>query len=143
MPVVSLHFLYSKCTGGRRALCIGINYRDQRHGLRGCINDAKYIFNVLIRASWLIHSPQATKRRVTDHSPHPRSQPPRQNIIDAMQWLVHDAHPNDALFFHYSGHGGQTGDLDGDEGDGYDEGALRVAVTPCCPHSHPRLYPVD
>jgi len=38
-----------------------------------------------------------------------------------MQWLVSDAQPNDSLFFHYSGHGGQTEDLDGDEDDGYDE----------------------
>lgn len=38
-----------------------------------------------------------------------------------MQWLVQGAKPNDALFFHYSGHGGQTKDKDGDEGDGYDE----------------------
>src|SRR6185437_3196021 len=36
-------------------------------------------------------------------------------------WLVKDARPNDSLFFHYSGHGGQTPDLDGDEEDGYDE----------------------
>lgn len=38
-----------------------------------------------------------------------------------MRWLVKDARPNDSLFFHYSGHGGQTKDLDGDEEDGYDE----------------------
>jgi metacaspase-1 len=54
-----------------------------------------------------------------------------------MQWLVRDAQPNDSLWFHYSGHGGQTKvglpvnmmrcqlnlcqDLDGDEDDGYDE----------------------
>jgi hypothetical protein len=38
-----------------------------------------------------------------------------------MQWLVKDARPNDALFFHYSGHGGQQADTDGDEADGMDE----------------------
>jgi hypothetical protein len=61
--------------------------------------------------------------------------------ISAMRWLVEDAKPNDSLFFHCmcaslsmlvyrglycyldSGHGGQTKDLDGDEDDGYDEGA--------------------
>ena len=63
-----------------------------------------------------------------------------------MQWLVRDACPNDALFFHCkpvqlynihtfffekkflllldSGHGGQTKDLDGDEADGFDEGEV-------------------
>jgi len=38
-----------------------------------------------------------------------------------MQWLVRGAQPHDALFLHYSGHGGLTKDLDGDEESGYDE----------------------
>ncbi|KAG8744161.1 Ca(2+)-dependent cysteine protease [Ceratobasidium sp. 414] len=59
--------------------------------------------------------------QLTDDSPNPRQKPTRANIIAAMQWLVKDAQPNDSLFFHYSGHGGQTKDLDGDEGDGQDE----------------------
>ncbi|KAI0998096.1 Metacaspase-1B [Podosphaera aphanis] len=49
------------------------------------------------------------------------SQPTKNNIIRAMGWLVQGCQPNDALFFHFSGHGGQTKDLDGDEDDGYDE----------------------
>ena len=32
-----------------------------------------------------------------------------------------DAKPKDSLFLHYSGHGGSTKDLDGDEEDGQDE----------------------
>ena len=65
-----------------------------------------------------------------------------------MQWLVRDAQPNDALFFHCtfhlwsepalttyirgvdSGHGGQTKDLDGDEDDGYDEGRSFFSSSP-------------
>jgi len=58
---------------------------------------------------------------LTDDQQSPRSIPTRQNIIQAMHWLVKDAKPNDSLFFHYSGHGGQAKDLDGDENDGYDE----------------------
>ncbi|KAJ7670750.1 peptidase C14, caspase domain-containing protein [Mycena polygramma] len=118
MPAISPHFQYSKCTGRRRALCIGINYRGQRHELRGCINDAKHVFSFLVR-----HAGYKAEDIVvlTDDSPHARSQPTRQNIIDAMRWLVRDARPHDALFFHYSGHGGQTPDRDGDEVDKYDE----------------------
>ncbi|KAK4050585.1 Ca(2+)-dependent cysteine protease [Microbotryomycetes sp. JL221] len=56
----------------------------------------------------------------------PMEQPTRANITRAMQWLVADARPNDSLFFHYSGHGGQAKDLDGDEADGYDETILPV-----------------
>ena len=58
--------------------------------------------------------------------------------LQAMQWLVNAAQPNDSLFFHCmcmlpyvfhtpsdetadSGHGGQTKDVDGDEADGFDE----------------------
>merc|ERR1712059_170697 len=58
---------------------------------------------------------------LTDDQQNPMSQPTKQNILRAMHWLVKDARPNDSLFFHYSGHGGQTKDLDGDEEDGYDE----------------------
>jgi len=58
---------------------------------------------------------------LTDDQQNPRSRPTKSNMIGAMYWLVKDAKPNDSLFFHYSGHGGQTKDLDGDEDDGYDE----------------------
>lgn len=58
---------------------------------------------------------------LTDDQQNPMSQPTKANILRAMHWLVKDAQRNDSLFFHYSGHGGQTKDLDGDEDDGYDE----------------------
>jgi hypothetical protein len=58
---------------------------------------------------------------LTDDQQNPMSQPTKANILRAMHWLVKDSQPNDSLFFHYSGHGGQTADLDGDEEDGYDE----------------------
>ncbi|KAJ6469245.1 caspase domain-containing protein [Mycena sanguinolenta] len=117
MPAVA-RIMYSKCTGQRKALCIGINYHGQSHELRGCINDAKHVFSFLVRHA---HYKAENIVVLTDDSPHARSQPTRANMIDAMRWLVKDAKPHDALFFHYSGHGGQTRDLDGDEVDGYDE----------------------
>lgn len=58
---------------------------------------------------------------LVDETDNPRQMPTRKNILDAMRWLVKDAHPHDALFFHYSGHGGQVPDKDGDEVDGLDE----------------------
>ena len=43
------------------------------------------------------------------------------NYVEGLQWLLRDNQPNDSLFLHFSGHGGQTDDLDGDEVDGQDE----------------------
>ena len=55
---------------------------------------------------------------LTDDQQNPASSPTKANIIRAMHWLVKDARPDDSLFFHYSGHGGQQKDTDGDEDDG-------------------------
>jgi len=97
---------------------IGINYFGQKGQLRGCINDVKNM-------SGYLNGHFGYKREdmvcLTDDQQNPMSQPTKANILRAMHWLVKDAQPNDSLFFHYSGHGGQTEDLDGDEEDGYDE----------------------
>lgn len=39
-------------------------------------------------------------------------------MIAAMKWLVSGARAGDHLFLHYSGHGTQVDDTDGDEMDG-------------------------
>ncbi|GAW14710.1 hypothetical protein ANO14919_041130 [Xylariales sp. No.14919] len=111
-------FQYSNCTGRRKALLIGINYIGQDAELAGCINDTKNLFAFLSEH-------YGYKREdtiiLTDDQHDPVLQPTKANIIRAMQWLVKDAQPNDSLFLHFSGHGGQTEDLDGDEDDGFDE----------------------
>lgn len=109
---------FSKCTGRKKALCIGINYKGQHNELHGCINDARNVQRFLIKH----YNYQAENIfMLTDDTPNLHHQPTRANIIDAMRWLVRDAQPHDSLFLHYSGHGGQTKDLDGDEVDGLDE----------------------
>lgn len=45
---------------------------------------------------------------LTDDTPDLCAFPTRENIMRAMEWLVKDARANDSLFFHYSGHGGQS-----------------------------------
>ncbi|KAI6377113.1 hypothetical protein MCOR25_002610 [Pyricularia grisea] len=112
------HYQYSQCTGKRKALMIGINYFGQRGQLRGCINDVRNMSNYLIENYGYKREDMVL---LTDDQQNPMSQPTKQNLLRAMHWLVKDARPNDSLFFHYSGHGGQTKDLDGDEEDGYDE----------------------
>jgi hypothetical protein len=111
-------FQYSQCTGRRKALLIGINYFGQRGQLRGCINDVRNMSAYLVENFGYRREDMVI---LTDDQQNPMSQPTKQNILRAMHWLVKDARPNDSLFFHYSGHGGQTKDLDGDEPDGYDE----------------------
>ncbi|KAJ7593222.1 peptidase C14, caspase domain-containing protein [Mycena floridula] len=111
-------FQYSQCNGKKKALCIGINYTGQNGELRGCINDARNIQRFLCSQ---FGYKQEDIVMLTDDARNPRQLPTRENILNAMQWLVNGAHPNDSLFFHYSGHGGQTKDLDGDEADGSDE----------------------
>ncbi|RYP30068.1 hypothetical protein DL767_006419 [Monosporascus sp. MG133] len=111
-------FKYSTCTGRRKALLIGINYFGQRGQLRGCINDVRNMSAYLVQNFSYKREDMVI---LTDDQQNPMSQPTKQNILRAMHWLVKDAKPNDSLFFHYSGHGGQTKDLDGDEPDGYDE----------------------
>ncbi|KAL2752217.1 hypothetical protein ACRALDRAFT_1078245 [Sodiomyces alcalophilus JCM 7366] len=111
-------YQYSNCTGRRKALLIGINYFGQRGQLRGCINDVKNMSAYLVENFGYKREDMVI---LTDDQQNPMSQPTKQNLLRAMHWLVKDARPNDSLFFHYSGHGGQTKDLDGDEDDGYDE----------------------
>ncbi|TDZ21704.1 Metacaspase-1B [Colletotrichum orbiculare MAFF 240422] len=112
------NFQYSNCSGRRKALLIGINYFGQRGQLRGCINDVKNMSGYLVDRFGYKREDMVL---LTDDQQNPMSQPTKQNLLRAMHWLVKDARPNDSLFFHYSGHGGQTKDLDGDEDDGYDE----------------------
>ncbi|PFH60230.1 hypothetical protein XA68_11295 [Ophiocordyceps unilateralis] len=111
-------FQYSNCTGRRKALLIGINYFGQKGQLRGCINDVHNVSNFLCQNYGYKREDMVI---LTDDQQNPVQQPTKANMIRAMQWLVKDAQPNDSLFLHYSGHGGQTEDLDGDEDDGYDE----------------------
>ncbi|KAL6941693.1 Ca(2+)-dependent cysteine protease [Hanseniaspora osmophila] len=111
-------FQYSQCTGRRKALIVGINYFNSQNELRGCINDAQNMFNFLCSQYGYSHDDIVI---LTDDQSEMGRVPLRANIIRAMQWLVKDARPNDSLVFHYSGHGGQTKDLDGDEDDGMDD----------------------
>ncbi|KAH9061202.1 peptidase C14, caspase domain-containing protein [Lactarius vividus] len=111
-------FQFSRCTGRKRAVCIGVNYTGQNSQLDGCVNDAKNVYHFLIdrlgfRTRDII--------RLTDEARDPRNLPTRANILGAMRWLVRGARKHDSLFFHYSGHGAQVRDRNGDEVDGFDE----------------------
>ncbi|KAK0194741.1 caspase domain-containing protein [Armillaria mellea] len=120
---------YAERTGRKKALCIGINYigrRKLRYGqtlgqLSGCIKDAVQISSFLSE-HWGSSSRGAAEIKVLrDDSRNANEIPTKSNIIKAMRWLVKGARRDDSLVFHYSGHGGQIRDQNGDEADGYDE----------------------
>jgi hypothetical protein len=101
-----------------QALLIGINYFGTRNALKGCINDVHNLAPFLNQRYGFSYDDIVI---LTDDKRDPNWRPTRANIIRALHWLVAGAQPNDSLFLHFSGHGGQTEDLDGDEEDGLDE----------------------
>ncbi|ODV87214.1 hypothetical protein CANARDRAFT_26636 [[Candida] arabinofermentans NRRL YB-2248] len=111
-------FQYSQCNGRKKALLIGINYIGSNNALRGCINDVTNMCNYLINYQGYSMDNIVI---LTDDQREMVKVPTKANMIRAMQWLVNGASPGDSLFFHYSGHGGQEEDQDGDEADGFDD----------------------
>jgi hypothetical protein len=97
----------------KKALCVGINnYPGSSNDLYGCINDARDWSALLSGYGFetsLILDSQAT----------------RQSLKASLDDLVTSAREGDVIVFTYSGHGTQTFDFGGDEGDAYDE-ALSV-----------------
>ncbi|PWN54092.1 hypothetical protein IE53DRAFT_383344 [Violaceomyces palustris] len=114
----NMRYEYSSMTGKRKALLIGINYKGQSGELRGCWNDVENMKRYITTKAGYKEDDMVV---LTDASRDPRSIPTRQNMTAAMHWLVRGAQPGDALFLHYSGHGGQAKASQGDEADGYNE----------------------
>ncbi|KDN46819.1 hypothetical protein K437DRAFT_256096 [Tilletiaria anomala UBC 951] len=113
-----MHYEYSAMNGKRKALLIGINYVGTSSALRGCWNDVDNMKQFIIQRAG--YKPEDMVI-LSDREQDPRSIPTRANMTAAMQWLVRGAQPGDALFFHYSGHGGQAKATQGDEADGMNE----------------------
>jgi hypothetical protein len=99
----------------KKALLVGINkYRDPGNDLYGCVNDVRLVEETL-RAQYGFTGKE-NFRILTD------SRATREAILDGLSWLTAGAAPGDSLVFHYSGHGSQVPDRNGDEpSDGLDE----------------------
>lgn len=111
--------------GRHKSLLIGINYHGTRAELRGCINDAKNMQNLLRRNGFPddgSHMLLLTDERSRGGEYHPTS----TNIMKAFAWFMKDVRRGDVLFFHFSGHGGQVPDKTGHEADGYNETIIPV-----------------
>jgi len=98
----------SKEQGVKRALLIGINKYEAVPKLQGSLNDIETMRQVLI-TRWGF--PEGNIRLLTDE------QATREGMLAALNQFVHKTGPNDTVYIHYSGHGSQVEDLNGDEPD--------------------------
>ncbi|CDJ57918.1 metacaspase 1 precursor, putative [Eimeria maxima] len=125
LPASALHqpSYFPPHPGRRKALLIGINYFGTEAELRGCVNDAKRM-QQLLRGLYGFGSGPTEMVLMTDEATDPLYRPTKQNMLAAMQWLTAGCQPGDSLFFHFSGHGSQQADSTGLEADGFDETIL-------------------
>jgi hypothetical protein len=94
--------------------------------LGGCINDVKNVRQFIVERYGFPTSRDSMVILTDEGHEDSAHRPTKENIVRWMRWLVADARAGDSLFLHYSGHGGQTPDKDGDEIDGMDETILPV-----------------
>ncbi len=98
----------------RKALLVGINdYPGTRNDLQGCVNDVTNVYDILVK--YFAFAPaeiaMLSDKRAT-----------RKAILGGVEALLAGAREGDILVFHYSGHGSQVRDAEGDElEDGKDE----------------------
>lgn len=89
-----------------KALLVGINDYQGISDLRGCINDVTNMRHTL-RTYFGFSNNEI--RALVDRRAN------RGNILYRLNWLVDKANAGDFLVFHFSGHGSQIRDRDGDE----------------------------
>lgn len=97
----------------KRAVLIGINrYRIPGADLRGCVNDVK---NIKVALTKYYGFAEKDITIVTDYDAT------KKRIQREIEKLISRARRGDALLVHYSGHGSNVPDNDGDEADRRDE----------------------
>lgn len=94
------------------ALLIGIDRYPNFRQLAGCINDVEAMRQVLIDS---FNFPESHVALLMDE------RATQEGIRGALKDLVQRVGPEDIVVVHYSGHGSQMTDLEGDEPDGLDE----------------------
>jgi hypothetical protein len=104
----------------KKALLIGILYRNSSCELRGCINDIVQMREVLIN-KYGYESKNITM--LTDDTP---TLPTKYNILNELRKLVSNVQKGDQLCLYYSGHGTRVRDINYDEASGYDEAIYTI-----------------
>jgi metacaspase-1 len=96
-----------------KALLVGVNVYEKCNGLKGCVNDVTNVRDVLKTYCQLNN---ADIRVLVDN------RATKDGIMSRLQSMVDNAAEGDHLIFHFSGHGSQIRDRDGDDlDDGLDE----------------------
>lgn len=85
--------------GHKRALIVGINYKGTSSELKGCINDANNMYQLITSKFGFEDVKLLLEQDATT-----------DNIKENLRWLVSGCRPGDTLLFHYSGHGSQIAD---------------------------------
>jgi len=97
----------------KKAVLIGVNkYMIPGADLRGCVNDVRNLAGVLKQYHGF---PARGITVLTDYAAT------KKNMQAAIRKLVREARKGDVLLLHYSGHGSNVPDDDGDEADRRDE----------------------
>jgi hypothetical protein len=102
----------------KKAVLVGINYFNTSAQLFGCINDIVNIKNVLVNQYGYLDKDIVSLR---DDSTTTSLRPTRINIMTQLTQLIRNSSSCSEIWFHYSGHGSQIRDQNGDEQDGLDE----------------------
>jgi metacaspase-1 len=90
-----------------KALLVGVNkYKMAGSDLSGCVNDVTNMRDILLK--YFGFTTKDIRLLVDERAT-------KKNIIDGLKWLVDKAKSNNRLLFHFSGHGSQIVDSDGDE----------------------------
>lgn len=85
----------------KMALLVGCNYPNTSHELRGCHNDVLAMHEVLINRFGF----DPVRINLLLDKPGSSIMPTGANIKKALEKMIDQAKPGDALFFHFSGHG--------------------------------------
>lgn len=95
----------------KKALCIGISYAGTEAEIPGPVNDALHWVEVLTqhcnfhRSNVLAMIDEYPSGEAVLDDDDEYMQPTKENIMEALDWLVEDAAQGDILFFIFSGHG--------------------------------------
>eukprot|EP00438_Fugacium_kawagutii_P034776 Skav236240 [mRNA] locus=scaffold829:247970:249337:- [translate_table: standard] len=93
----------ARVVGTKKACLVGINYRNTRSELRGCINDVNNMQKVLVDQ----YGFKVDDILMINEDQDKSNWPTKARILEGMDWLYKGAKPGDLLVFHYSGHGSQ------------------------------------